>query len=191
MQTLSERPETYLSTYLSNRTLPLDRWGVQFNNIRNTVQLLPESNITSHPRKSIIGKVWKLATREGRRKKAGVLRAMNNYFGIGVDGAISMRFHEARNSMPYFFFSSIVNKFWYACVSLSTILSGKRLDLNSYIEIKCDGKRVQIPSNLQGIVLLNINSYAGGAKLWLPRNLTQWQPLNMSDGIVEVSISFT
>jgi diacylglycerol kinase (ATP) len=103
-----------------------------------------------------------------------------------IDGAISMKFHSARNTMPFFFFSSIINKFWYACVSLGTIFSGKQFDLNKFLEIKCDGKKVDIPSNLQGVVFLNINSYAGGSKLWMPKDLSTWRSLDMSDGLVEV-----
>lgn len=174
-------PAAYLQQAFQQPLQTFDRWALRIRNLNSN---LPLSNITSHPKRSIISKAWGLATK--RSKRRGILRTMNNYFGVGVDGAISLKFHSARNTMPYFFFSSIINKFWYACVSISTMFSGRQLDLNQFVEIKCDGKRVQIPSNIQGIIFLNINSYAGGSTLWSPENLTRWQPLNSSDGVIEV-----
>ena len=173
-------PTEYLEQAYKFPSHPFDRWALRFRNLNSKI---PLSNITSHPKRSIISKAWGMAT---KGKKRGILRTMNNYFGVGVDGAISLKFHSARNTMPYFFFSSIINKFWYACVSLSTMLSGRQFDLNQFIDIKCDGKKVNIPSNIQGIIFLNINSYAGGSTLWSPENLTTWQALNSSDGIIEV-----
>jgi hypothetical protein len=179
VETLLSDPIGYISRFVTNNTMSLDRWALRFktNPLQDTSQLN-----ASLPKRTLLSKAWGYAT----KRRRGVLRTMNNYFGVGVDGAISLKFHSARNTMPYFFFSSVINKFWYACVSMSTMLSGRSIDLNRFMEIKCDGNVIDIPPYLQGIVLLNINSYAGGSQLWLPRNLSRWDPLSFSDGIIEV-----
>lgn len=34
------------------------------------------------------------------------------------------------------------------------------------IDLVCDGKRIALPEGTEGVILLNINSYGGGSKLW-------------------------
>ncbi|CAM9478679.1 unnamed protein product [Choristocarpus tenellus] len=47
----------------------------------------------------------------------------------------------------------------------SALVNGCR-DLPSRIELRCDGKVVHLPETTASIIILNINSYAGGSKLW-------------------------
>jgi len=42
-----------------------------------------------------------------------VTRQLNNYMGIGCDGAVSMAFDELRRQYPGLFFSRVMNKLWY------------------------------------------------------------------------------
>jgi len=93
-------------------------------------------------------------------------KSLNNYFGIGVDGYVSMKFAELRKEYPRLFFSSIINKLWYLLVGVQTYLSRHQTDLSNCVYLMCDGKKVDIPPGTQGIIVLNINSYAGGVKLW-------------------------
>lgn len=185
VQQFLERPQELLGASAGSFRMPLDRWGLSFRNTRRQSRGLSDSlvNVTAHPKKSILKSIGIFAS---KRRPRQVLMTMNNYFGIGVDGAISIQFHNARNSMPFFFFNSMVNKFWYACVSLTNLWSGGGLDLNKFIDIRCDGRKVVIPRQMQGIVMLNINSYAGGSVMWAPRNLTTWRPLSCSDGVAEL-----
>jgi diacylglycerol kinase (ATP) len=39
-------------------------------------------------------------------------------------------------------------------------------DLNQKIVLECDGKVVTLPEGLEGVVVLNINSFGGGTDLW-------------------------
>lgn len=97
--------------------------------------------------------------------RSQVTKNMNNYFGFGVDGAVSLAFDNLRKQYPGLFFSSLVNKMWYALVGFRTFIN-KQKDLSKYSSIICDGIPVEIPEGTQGIIVLNINSYAGGSKLW-------------------------
>ena len=97
--------------------------------------------------------------------RSKVTKTMNNYFGFGVDGAVSLAFDNLRKQYPGLFFSSLVNKMWYGLVGFRTFIN-KQKDLSKCSSIICDGVHVEIPEGTQGIIVLNINSYAGGSKLW-------------------------
>jgi len=116
--------------------------------------------------------------------------------GFGVDGAVSLSFSHLRSAAPWLFFSSVLNKLWYGACGLYQICLGRhRRDLSKAIGVTCDGRPVPLPPGLRGLVALNINSYAGGTKLWNANEPTQrgfgarlgsWAPSSMSDGVLEV-----
>jgi len=123
-------------------------------------------------------------------------RVFSNYVGFGVDGAVSLSFSHLRSAAPWLFFSSVLNKLWYGACGLYQICLGRhRRDLSKAIGVTCDGRPVPLPPGLRGLVALNINSYAGGTKLWNANEPTQrgygarlgsWAPSSMSDGVLEV-----
>lgn len=41
------------------------------------------------------------------------------------------------------------------------------------LQVECDGKVLDLPEDIEGILLLNINSYMGGVDLWASG---AWQP---------------
>jgi len=46
-------------------------------------------------------------------------------------------------------------------------LQGDTIQISQIFELKCDGKVVRIPKQVQNLIFLNITSWAGGAmKLW-------------------------
>jgi len=100
------------------------------------------------------------------KKKEILNYTLNNYFGVGVDGAVTLEFHTLRGKIPSLFFARWVNKIWYAIIGIRTLLSGWSRDLSQCCQLACDGKIIHIPLGTQGIIFLNINSYAGGAKMW-------------------------
>lgn len=114
------------------------------------------------------------------------IKMMNNYLGIGVDGEVAMHFAEFRKAFPLVFFSQLINKIWYAVLGLLTFLLGKKYEISRNVNLKCDGSTVIIPQECRGIIVSNIQSYAGGSKLWVP-NLLKWQRQYCDDGIIEVS----
>jgi diacylglycerol kinase (ATP) len=93
---------------------------------------------------------------------------MNNYFGIGLDAAIALDFHQMRERRPELFFSRLLNKLWYARTGFLAYLRRTCTKIHSKVTVVCDGVTLKIPSDLEGIVVLNIESFAGGTNLWGP-----------------------
>ena len=142
-----------------------------------------------------VKRMLKIATLPLGAKRNQTL-VFSNYMGFGVDGAVSLSFSHLRSAAPFLFFSSFLNKLWYGLCGLYQVLLGKhRRDLSSAIHITCDGRAVPVPPGIRGLVALNINSYAGGTRLWNADEPTQrgfgarlgsWGSASMSDGVLEV-----
>jgi hypothetical protein len=66
------------------------------------------------------------------------------------------------------------------------ILGGhKKLGLTT--DLYCDNVKVSIPPHLRGLIVINIDSYAGGSKLW-DQKWNNFQPQQCNDGLVEVRL---
>jgi hypothetical protein len=123
----------------------------------------------------------------------------NNYFGIGIDGMISHRFDTIRKRSPNLFVHSLINKILYFLIWVVQTIFHKHQNLVEHVEIICDGAKIDLSQFevLQGIVLTNIDSYAGGCRLWhegydLLNNYSSklWKEQSSNDSIIEVSIIF-
>ncbi|RLN51514.1 hypothetical protein BBJ29_002276 [Phytophthora kernoviae] len=91
---------------------------------------------------------------------------LNNYVGVGVDAQVALEFHEQRERSPGLFMSQFVNKLWYSQFGAKNFLVRTCAGLPDKISLVCDGKRIMLPEGTEGVILLNINSYGGGSKLW-------------------------
>jgi diacylglycerol kinase family enzyme len=93
---------------------------------------------------------------------------MNNYFSIGIDAAIALRFHRRREASPHLFTSRTVNKAWYGLIGAREAVvsspAGTKL-LKSLIKVIADGVELDLGDN-QALVVLNLQSYSGGVDLW-------------------------
>merc|ERR1712048_1159238 len=89
---------------------------------------------------------------------------MCNYFGIGVDASVALDFHQMRERSPHLFVSRFVNKIWYVKSGTQGMLN--RMDLASKVTLECDGEPVTVPSDVEGIIVLNIDSFGGGSDVW-------------------------
>lgn len=109
-----------------------------------------------------------------------------NYFGIGIDASITLQCTEMRNNRPYLHFNRQINKLWYGWMGLTDFLRGRCVDFEKQVEIHVDGELVTLPPKTQGIVVLSINSYASGDKLWHDNELHRYAPSSMTDGLFEI-----
>ncbi|VDK60567.1 unnamed protein product, partial [Cylicostephanus goldi] len=92
------------------------------------------------------------------------LKVMNNYFGIGLDAKIALEFHNKREESDKTRSRSRLFM-WYGILGGKELMHRTYRNLDQRIRLECDGKLIDLPS-LQGIVILNIPSYSGGANFW-------------------------
>jgi len=110
---------------------------------------------------------------------------MNNYFGIGLDAKIALDFHTRREEHPEKFRHRALNLLYYGLLGGRELLQRTYKNLDQRVRLECDGHKINLPS-LQGIVVLNINSYMGGANFWgTSRDDGFMEPSN-DDNILEV-----
>jgi diacylglycerol kinase (ATP) len=91
---------------------------------------------------------------------------MNNYCGIGLDAAISLEFHNAREENPEKFTSRFHNKGVYFQLGLQKMMTKSECsNLQRHVRLTVDGKKVDLPE-LEGLIFLNIQSWGAGKDPW-------------------------
>ncbi|CAH0489823.1 unnamed protein product [Peronospora farinosa] len=132
-------------------------WGASFSAPTDVSELLSEVE-AAHV--SLLDR-WEVNI--GKSQKRVVL---NNYMGVGVDAQVALEFHEQRERSPRLFMNQFVNKLWYSQFGAKNFLVRTCAGLPDKIVLVCDGKLITFPEGIEGIIILNINSYGGGSKLW-------------------------
>jgi diacylglycerol kinase (ATP) len=108
---------------------------------------------------------------------------MNNYFSIGFDAHIAKIFDTARKENPACFNSRLMNKMWYGAFGCRALCGEPTLE--KAVTLTVDGKIVPIPDGIKSLVVSNVDSFAGGVKLWKDSS-NSYQPVSVSDGLVEI-----
>eukprot|EP01102_Stenamoeba_stenopodia_P021557 TRINITY_DN8723_c0_g1_i1.p1 TRINITY_DN8723_c0_g1~~TRINITY_DN8723_c0_g1_i1.p1 ORF type:complete len:497 (-),score=142.43 TRINITY_DN8723_c0_g1_i1:24-1514(-) len=93
---------------------------------------------------------------------------MNNYLSIGWDAKVSLDFHSLRETSSYLCQSRIGNKFIYTLYGVKQMVFEQGWHLENKIRLEIDGEEVKLPDSLEGLIVLNLPSYAGGSDLWGP-----------------------
>jgi hypothetical protein len=152
-------------------------WGKTFTNVDELPSYL------EHVANSTVVELdrWEMVTHKLRGNKyvEAKKRYINNYFGIGVDAKIVLDFHNARNSAPHRFFNRHINKLWYGIMGWNEILERNYKSFNKFCVGYGDKREaLAVDDEVEGIILSNISSYAGGTRLWKGNS-------SMSDGYLE------
>mmetsp|Transcript_9143 Transcript_9143/g.19598 ORF Transcript_9143/g.19598 Transcript_9143/m.19598 type:complete len:507 (+) Transcript_9143:45-1565(+) len=121
-----------------------------------------------------------------------------NYMSVGLDAKSAYQFHSLRNRRPDLTASRLMNQYWYMHYSSTSgwLCCTKPLTSKVSLEVIKAGstqwEQLQLPENVKAVVLLNLQSYAGGRNLWGPKTtqrdkevLKQKEP-NHADGLLEV-----
>lgn len=100
-----------------------------------------------------------------------------NYLSIGLDAQAAHGFHSLRESSPHLASGQYVNMFWYSWFTCASGWFCCAPPLCNKVEVEAqaprgpDGaagewRRVKVPRSVRALVLLNLQSYAGGSNLW-------------------------
>lgn len=110
---------------------------------------------------------------------------MNNYLGVGCDAGVALNFHRQRESRPALFQSRFINKAWYLGFGARDVLEQSCKNLPQKIEVFLDGVPQKLP-DLEGVVVLNINSWSAGCCMWSDSRKDNCTPSRMDDQLLEV-----
>ncbi|KAG7366557.1 diacylglycerol kinase accessory domain protein [Nitzschia inconspicua] len=135
-------------------------WGGGYNNesLINILEQVSDGYISWLDR-------WEM-TVENKKGRVKQVKSFFNYLGVGADAQAALQVHMLRESRPQLFFSRLVNKAWYGVFGAEDIIKATSINLPNDITLIADGVEVPLPADSQGIILLNIDSYAGGVPLW-------------------------
>jgi diacylglycerol kinase (ATP) len=114
--------------------------------------------------------LWELditkTTKKGKRKEEKEVKSFMNYLGVGVDAQATLQVHNLRERKGWLFFSRFFNKAWYFFAGGEEAIKSSCANLAQQISVVADGTEIQLPPDSQGIIFLNIDSYAGGIPMW-------------------------
>lgn len=136
-------------------------WGGGYNN----ESLLRILNQISESYVSMLDR-WEVSITSTKKNKVSEVKNFTNYLGVGADAQAALQVHYLRETRPDWFFSRLLNKAWYGVFGAEDIIKASSVNVRKEIRLIADGVEIPLPHDSQGIILLNIDSYAGGVPLW-------------------------
>jgi diacylglycerol kinase (ATP) len=109
---------------------------------------------------------------------------MMNYFSVGVDAEIAIKFHQERKDYPERFSSQTKNVLKYTMLGFEASFQGVPLD--GAVRITGDGEVLPIHPLWKGVIVSNVPCYQGGKDFWGKPDGDSFGPVNMCDGQLEV-----
>lgn len=144
----------------------------------------------SLPSSDLVGKLpYSLSSPdENKQEMSGLFW---NYFSVGLDAKAAYGFHSLRDQRPYLTSGRLINQGWYSFFSCTSgwFCCTKPLSSRASLSVlKDDGTwgKVEIPSSVRALVVLNLQSYAGGRNLWGAEPSTGFDQPSTDDGRLEV-----
>ncbi|KAI3984527.1 hypothetical protein MKX01_040404 [Papaver californicum] len=130
---------------------------------------------------------WKI-TITNQHGKVQSPKFMNNYLGIGCDAKVALDIHNLREENPEKFYNQFMNKVLYAREGARSIMDKTFEDIPWQIRVEVDGVEVEVPEDVEGVLVANIGSYMGGVDLWQNEDETDdnFDPQSMHDKMLEV-----
>jgi diacylglycerol kinase (ATP) len=166
----AEEPINLLRDVIDAEEILLDRWTVVFHSDEN--KELEEAK--------------KQMNQANTNEDNTEIYVMNNYIGIGIDAEVALDFHTAREENPNKFNSRLQNKKYYFQMGLRKMMNKSSCkDLNRLVSLEVDGRRIDMPQ-IEGIIILNIQSWGGGSNPWGSEKDDQFQKSTHYDGMLEV-----
>uniref|UniRef100_A0A7S1LDR0 Diacylglycerol kinase n=1 Tax=Neobodo designis TaxID=312471 RepID=A0A7S1LDR0_NEODS len=113
-------------------------------------------------------------------------KTMLNYFSIGVDAEISLKFHRERQDYPERFSSQTKNVVKYAMLGFEAAFDGRALD--GSVHMSCEGKPLDLMDGWKGAIISNVPFYHGGKNFWGESSdiHDHYGPARIDDGQLEV-----
>jgi diacylglycerol kinase (ATP) len=112
----------------------------------------------------------------------------NNYLSVGVDGQIMTEFHHHREGCRECYCCRCCTQGWFGYFGFKNLICCKAVQMELSLMARLPGSTdwtdIPIPPGIRGVVVLNLQSYAGGRNIW-GNHPSEHEP-RADDGLIEI-----
>jgi diacylglycerol kinase (ATP) len=116
---------------------------------------------------------------------------------VGADAQAAYNFHHLRDTHPMLAPNRVANQMWYSTFSCTSgWFCGTIPSVSGFSSVQVlqpgssSWQPLAIPASIKALVLVNLQSYAGGRNIWGEQKSKQegrWREPSSADGLIEVS----